>query len=279
VTRSKRFFVHIVYMDESGVDSESPLALYGALIVTDHLFPYIEALHTISVENLISADRRDDFEEFHAYELFKGDGAFKGLDESARFNAIRSLLAGMSANGLPYIYSAVDKEKVASVPLFGSANPLDVAFQQCVLGVEAWASGQEPDTQDGPLNLAFDNLCLFISDDTKDEKLKKHLRKSYRTFRQRRPIHNFAKHRLWHGHDDMFFGDSKYSVGIQIVDLCSYFMLRHLTMKNDPVGDEFFQMFRHHAVCPIVDPSWEKHRDLFRSHCAVDVSAVTDAAV
>ncbi len=34
--------------------------------------------------------------------------------------------------------------------------------------------------------------------------------------------------RLWYVHDDMYFGSSKDSVGIQLADLCGYFIAKHL---------------------------------------------------
>jgi Protein of unknown function (DUF3800) len=37
-------------------------------------------------------------------------------------------------------------------------------------------------------------------------------------------------------HDDMYFGDSKYSIGIQLADLCAFFIAKHLEKKPEAEG-------------------------------------------
>jgi hypothetical protein len=41
-------------------------------------------------------------------------------------------------------------------------------------------------------------------------------------------------------HDDMYFGDSKFSIGIQIADLCSYFIAGHL--EGDSEKEHFYKL-------------------------------------
>jgi hypothetical protein len=40
----------------------------------------------------------------------------------------------------------------------------------------------------------------------------------------------------------MYFGSSKDSVGIQLADLCAYFVAKHLE-NNDPEAESFYQIF------------------------------------
>jgi hypothetical protein len=46
--------------------------------------------------------------------------------------------------------------------------------------------------------------------------------------------------------DDMYFGDSQYSIGIQLADLCSYFIARHLDGDAEIKG--FYEMIDPHIV-------------------------------
>jgi hypothetical protein len=168
---------------------------------------------------------------------------------------------------LPYIYAAVDRAKLKKSPL-GSANPLDVAFRLCALGIEDWARSMH-EHHPGTIRLAFKDLFLFIVDDTEDKPLKNQLRSSYRSLRASRPyiLKNDVfknENRLWHAHDDMYFGDSRDSVGLQIVDLCNYFMWRHLLQKE--ADEEFYEMLAAQAISAKPEPEWSTYRDLFVTH-------------
>jgi uncharacterized protein DUF3800 len=117
---------------------------------------------------------------------------------------------------------------------------------------------------DGGILLNFKDLCLFIMDDTEDKALKNQLRSSYRCLRAARPYIPPHDSRLWHAHDDLYFGDSRNSVGIQIVDLCNYFMWRHLLQKEG--GEEFYDMLAEQAICAKPEPEWSLYHDLFVAH-------------
>jgi hypothetical protein len=160
----------------------------------------------------------------------------------------------------PYIYAAIDKEKLKKSPM-GSANPLDVAFRFCALGIEDWARSMHS-CRPGELRIEYRNMCLFIFDDTEDKPLKNQLRNSYRSLRNPRPFNPPHNNRLWHAHDDMYFGDSRDSVGIQMVDLCNFFMWRHL-MKKPTIGEDFYYMFKNQAICAKPNPEWSIYKDLF----------------
>jgi hypothetical protein len=62
----------------------------------------------------------------------------------------------------------------------------------------------------------------------------------------------------------MYFGDSRDSVGIQMADLCNYFMWRHLLKKKG--GEKFYQLFSSQAQCAKPEPEWSTYRQLFWTH-------------
>src|SRR4030095_1799304 len=65
--------------------------------------------------------------------------------------------------------------------------------------------------------------------------LKRQLRESYRRYRGAVIGDDFSSDYGFAGHlhDDLYFGESKYSVGLQLIDMCAYLVLRHLQGKQD----------------------------------------------
>ena len=266
--------MHLAYLD----DSQQPgsLAMFGAVVIPHGAFGWAERMHSIAIEQLFLADQIEEkFQEFHAFELFKGEGAFKGIDKAKRFDAITVLLMALRHHRLPFIYAAVDEKKLAksdlSQGLFETAHPLIPAFKLCLLGIEKWAQSQH-DHPAGVVKVDYSDQYLLIVDETKDSELKKRLRNSYRLLRAARPYIATAQNRLWHAHDAMLFCDSRDSVGIQLADLCTYFMQRQLLKANISTkddSDEFFKMFSGQVVCAKPEPEWTQHREFFLTHEAV----------
>lgn len=264
----RREFVHLAYLDDSGSDALSPVAVFGGVVIPDTDFASIEARVGWVIEKLIPEERREKFEEFHAAELYWGHGAFQGIPEPDRHDAIRRLLEILEAYDLPFFYSAVSKQRLASGP-FASAHCLDVTFRLCALGIENWLYTQgTPMTNPimAGVKATTPTLCLFILDDSDDKKLKDILRRSFRSLRLKRKDSSAEYHRrtrLWHIHDDMYFGDSREAMGIQIADICNYFMMRHLKGEDD---GEFFARLRPHAVCAKPEPEFSQCRQWLLCH-------------
>jgi hypothetical protein len=62
----------------------------------------------------------------------------------------------------------------------------------------------------------------------------------------------------------MFFADSKDCLGIQMVDLCNYFVRRHLAGEPEP--KDFYSMFSRQVICAKPEPEWSLYGKLFREH-------------
>jgi hypothetical protein len=239
--------------------------MFGAVIVPPDRFGGVEQLHNTAIHEIIPLEEIEErFQEFHASELYCGAGPFAGIEEAKRFFAIKILLAAIPKLNLTYIYAAIDRNKLKTSPM-GSANPLDIAFRICLLGVEDWARSTHPQPP-GVMTFPVEDIFLFVIDDTDDRELKKQLRTSYRSLRAVHSI-TFLDSRLLYAHDDMYFSDSRDSVGIQIADLCNYFMWRRLVNKDG--GEEFYDIFVDHAICAKPEPEWSTYHDLFRTHNSV----------
>src|SRR4030095_995142 len=199
--------------------------------------------------------------------------------EPKRFSAIEVLLMSMRHYQLPFIYGAVDEKKLANSSLakglFGTARPVTAAFRLCALGIEDWARKQHQQYEDRVVIDYKDNY-LLIMDDTKDVELKKQIQFSYKVLRAKHPYYLEAQpNRLCHHPAEIYFSDSINCLGIQLSDLCTYFMQRHLS-KRDKIhkdkADEFFDLIAPYAICAKPEPEWSQHREFLLSHDDVECS-------
>jgi hypothetical protein len=258
----RQAFVHLAYMDETGTDGHCPVVMFGALIVPVGKFGRLAHMHSAAIQQILPVEMMDQFIEFHACELYRGTGIFAGVDENKRFNAIQLLLHAVQFEELSFIYSAVDRKKFEASP-FGSGRPLHVAFHLCLLGVEDWATANHPNYPGGK-TVEWNDTYLCILDDCDNTKLKEEFRKTYRILRAKHLFMPQVGNKLWHAHDDMFFADSKSCLGIQIVDLCNYFVRLHLTGEPEPQG--FYQQISERVICARPSPEWSQYGQLLRDH-------------
>jgi hypothetical protein len=269
-SRARRTFAHLTYLDNSGTHKTNPVLVAGAVVIPDESFLSIESEVGSVVEQIVPPDLLDEFEEFHAYQLYlakeNDGGVFVHINETTRYRAIRRLLSILDKFKLPFIYSAVHKERLLSSS-FASVKPQDAAFRLCVLGVEKWLDGRENPSREE----FWPDRCLFIIDDC-DEQHRKMFRNSFRSMRLRvtdsdmgLSLKRIKGNRLWHSHDAMYFGDSKDSVGLQIADLCSYFMMRRLRREDDC---EFYDLIKPHAICADPEPDFSQFAQWLMRHDA-----------
>jgi hypothetical protein len=261
---ARRVFVHLAYLDDSDTKAKPrKWQVMSGVVVEDHQFPALEIILRVSREELIPPEKIDKFEEFHASELYGGYGVFEGIDQEKRFDTIRGLLRCLTATGASIIYGAVDLDALQT-EVYASAEPLDIAFRACIKGIRECmrkAIHNSADSAiagiDDPIAKAqayeealksefLTKLAILVVDDFSDKKTKELLSKSFRRLRGQE---------LSHFHDDMYFGDSRYSIGIQLADLCSYFIARHL--EGDSETAPFYEMIRPHLVFSETHPKEE----------------------
>jgi hypothetical protein len=177
---------------------------------------------------------------------------------------------------MPFIYAAVDRESMADSP-FGVMKPLHAAFHMCLLGVEDWARANHssPDIQlHGAVMIDWIDSYLCILDDCSDKNLKQDFKKTYRTLRTKHPFINHQNHRLWHAHDDMFFADSTDCLGVQIADLCNFFV--RLRLEGREERQNFYDLISEQVICAKPEPEWSRYGHLFRSEVSKLRKAVTE---
>jgi len=232
----------LAYMDDYGTrDTRQSLQVLTAVIIPDRWFHAAQSLAVGGLVAHIPQDKAEDFwsnfEEFKGHELFGGRGPFEGLSQETRFGIIESLLDLLREFELSIVYGALHKDKLG---LYASANPLDICFRVCMEGI-AKRMKEQPDGRE---------FAMLIADNSnKDSKV---LRESFYAFRKEMRGPGLEPFPTPYLHDDMYFGDSKYSIGIQLADLCGYFIAKHL--QNDPAGEGFYQLIKDRIVYSRVEP-------------------------
>ena len=197
------------------------------------------------VGDLIPKDRLGRFKEFKGCELYGGYGVFDGLRQQDRFQTITNLLHLVRDNHMPLVYGAVDLGKLKS-GLYGSASPLDTAFRICTAGIEECLA-----------KIDSHQFAIVISDDFQAKKIKDGLLESFRGLRKqvRPPDFGIGKspNTSWHLHDEMYFGDSRQSIGLQMADLCCFFIGKHLE-GGDVVAESFYRIIENQIIVSAVVP-------------------------
>jgi len=233
--------VYLAYIDDSGTgDKGKPFQLMTAVVIDDSFFRMAEIFSVGSLHAHIPEDKAEafwgKFEEFKGWELFGGYGPFDGIDQEIRFSIIKSLLSTIRECKLPVIFGALEKGKLKR-SVYGSVLPLDVCFRTCIEGIDRFM------TQGGS-----NSFALLIADESNKEKTT--LRESFFEYRQRMrpakdtPFPNF--------HDDMYFGDSKYSVGLQLADVCGYVISKRL--QKDIAVDGFLDIIDSQIMFSRIEP-------------------------
>jgi hypothetical protein len=93
---------------------------------------------------------------------------------------------------------------------------------------------------------------LLLLDDSTEKEKKNRLKQSFRELRRHIRPAGFDPG-LEFIHDDMYFGSSKDSIGIQLADLCAYFIGKHLD-GGDPAAEGFYQIFEKEIVNSRTEP-------------------------
>ncbi|MCU1310358.1 MAG: hypothetical protein JWO20_1483 [Candidatus Angelobacter sp.] len=247
--------MHLAYLDDSGgSDKNAPIVTVGILMIPHQYFTRLEAIAGFAIGNLLPPERLESFERFHAFELFGGTGNFAGIDRDLRHRTMRFLLEQIKIGKFPFVYSAVDRQELKG-GLLGSANPVDLAFRMCLYKVEHILL-KEKDTEDG--------IALLICDDCDDSKVKKEMRQSFRILRPKVAPPIWLSGALKRIHDDIYFGSSRDSIGLQMSDLCTWVMNRRF--MGSPDADQFFEIVKDQVVCADIEPTFSQNRDLFFHH-------------
>ena len=232
--------VHIVYLDDSEQRTIKGMRyqVIGAVIIPDRDFPMIEQTLAYYVYEKVPEVPRMDF-EFHASDLWNGNKPFQDIKTDERKRLFSECVRVLEEWKIPIVYGAVHLDKLYGT-LFSTANPIDIAFRVCAKAVEEWFCEQSPD-----------GFGLLISDNG-NQHVRNTVANSFRQYRQLVRSSPPSRGLLAHIHDDMYFGDSSFSVGIQLADICTLLISRHLVGYED--SEELYQRIQKLIFKGIVQP-------------------------
>jgi hypothetical protein len=218
--------VYVAYLDDAGstggnlADKQSPFQVVASVLFAEaDDFSISEFLLGNIIDTYVPEEMRDSF-EFHASDLWACREPFNRLQKTQAVKITEQCFDLIQAAKLPISYGAVDKPKLSS-EIFSTANPIDMAFRLCVEGLEGEMVKQK-----------HNELVILVCDDSKSNR--NAIRNAFRQYR--RKIRSLQKHnrgKLAHVVDDIFFGDSSESMGIQIADMCCFAIERHLRQQDD----------------------------------------------
>jgi hypothetical protein len=203
-------------------------------------FTTIEASMLYVAENIIPEEKKEKFEEFHAYELYNGYGIFDGIDPNVRFQCIEALLSLINKHDIGVVYGAVDLRLLKTM-VWADAPHAGIAFRICANGISQFFNIKVPH-----------EFALLIADEG-DKEVMKTVRVAFRQLRARVRPGAQGLGKLWpHIHDEMYFGNSRESIGLQLADLCAYFIAKHL--EGDVACERFYEIIKPHIAYSQVEP-------------------------
>lgn len=215
--------VYLVYADDSKQDKDKTAERFqviSAVLVDADSFVALESELGYYFYELVRSDVAEAFDEFHASDLLSGYGPFEGVPRGRALEIFQTGITTLKTLSIPVIYGAVALNKLYATD-YATANPIDIAFRGCLKLIEAWFRENRPC-----------NVGLVIADDG-DRSVKNAMQNTFHVLRK--PVMGSPPVRgeLAHLHDDMYFGASKYSKGIQLADLCALLISRHLANRSD----------------------------------------------
>jgi Protein of unknown function (DUF3800) len=238
---SRVILVYLVYLDDSGGDAK--YQVMTALIVPDTDFMTIEEYLAIVIDEFVPEEQRDTF-EFHASAMFHSKPPFESLSRDDALKIFEKCATIVDGAPLKISYGAVNLRVLRS-GLYATARPTDIAFRLCLKGVEQMFNDLAEASKH-----RYQDFGILICDE--NQSVRNDLQKAFRANRRRLKSATHTRGELAHLHDDMYFGNSAYSVGIQLADICGFIILRHLEGKEDT--EYLFKMIEPHICFGDVEP-------------------------
>ena len=241
VLASTRMFIG--YIDDS---CTAPFQVIGGPLIKSDLYNGIELALSLQLEDLLSEDQWARF-EFHASKMFSAqEEPYKTLGQEKCWELLKEVLGAVRDCDIPILYGAVDRNKVSSDPILRRALDLPtVAFNSYLVALEEWLAVR-PDAEPG---------MLIVDNSGEKSKVRTAVTEAFRTRRKRARIGTMTDSVPSYLLDDIYFGDSKNSMGIQVADVCVYFIDRYLC--NAPEAEGFYNIIKDRIFSPKMYPPSE----------------------
>ena len=186
------------------------------------------------IEEAVPESSRATF-EFHAADLYQSKGPFTGLPRARAMETLEACVRWIAGCDIPIVFGAVDTTQLGDDDIRGNAHPAGAAFTICAKGAELWMQEN-----------AKEELGILIMDSSARPDVRQAVQRSFRDLT--RHVHAFSSNRLVlkHFHDELYFGDSACSFGIQAADICSFFICRHINGYLD--SEQFYSIIEPNII-------------------------------
>jgi len=216
---SKRYLVYAVFSDDS--ERERNIQVVGCVVIPANCFRDVER----DFGNIIQEELSKHPEianhpkfEFHASEIWNQSGVWAGLPKESAERVFRSAVSSLNYIDRPCVtYGAID---ISHYPdgQEGQRKRIRDAFELCCLGISQWFREFDPG--------AYGTL---VFDEPEDKILKNDILETFRSLRPMIMSSPPSYGPLDCITDDMYFGDSKRSRGLQLADICSFIISKKLS--------------------------------------------------
>ena len=225
--------MYLSYVDDSGStgtkldDTQSPFQVIGGPVIREQTYAALDLALSASIEGIVPEESYDSF-EYHTCDLFHANPPFDKLGIEKCHSLLDDALSLIHKLRIPIIYGAVDKVKL-SLQIYESANPVDVAFHLYLKSLDKWFESNA----DHPIDFPFGFIIADQSRKDVQNRIEKVFRKVVKPGTHGAAWNNGIGLHIF---DEVYFANSKTSLGVQIADIVVYFISRHLAKKLDSEG-------------------------------------------
>lgn len=203
--------MHLLYLDESGksgpTDYSQPWYVLGGLILPEKDWQAVEKDLNTAIDAVVQPPRPDDW-ELHMSLIHHRKKHFAGMSAKDRFALVDAVFDVMEAYELKLIFVGIDKE--AHRRKYAYPHPVEAIAYRFMLERFNYCVGRQ------------DTLGLVVADEQKEIEIS--TRKAHS--RYRRDGTGLAQ--IEHVIETPFFTPSHWSRPLQMIDVATYYVARHL---------------------------------------------------
>jgi hypothetical protein len=249
--------MYISFIDDAGTtgsnekDEQCPFQIVGGPVIDSALYTDLRTEIVRIYADAIGFDFEGDSEwgakwvdvEFHAHKMFHAkEGPYAEIGQESCRQFLQGALQLLADRNIPIIYGLLDKRSFRGTPLEGATNPVTLC---CNLYFKAlinwWLAGGSP-----PTGWSGGEPALLIADASEENKksdFRKRLHGSFKTcLRQLQERDDWGISPALSLFDDIYFGDSRESIGLQLADISMYFI--HRWANKHPESEGFYNILR-----------------------------------
>ena len=245
--------MYIGFVDDSGStgsntkDAQCPYQIVGGPIIESKLYTNLRTqLASIYADAIGFGPDSTDSDwidaEFHANKMFHAkEEPYASIGQEGCWRFLQGALTLLAENQIPIIYGRIDKRSFHGTSLEDAVNPMQICCNLYFQSLTKWWV-----REDSPRTGWWDEPALLIADASHDDKksaFRSCLQGAFKTclkhLSARQDCLLSPSLSLF---DDIYFGDSKQSVGLQLADIAMFFI--HRRVNNNPDAEGFYNIIK-----------------------------------